>query len=70
MFHISERVHTSKRRSDVGDSMTEDSELAWTCVQDSRLTLNPHSLVVVSQETKLTKAKSNSPRNVGGIPFP
>jgi hypothetical protein len=31
----------------VGDSMTPDSELAWTCVQDSRLTLNPYSLVVL-----------------------
>ena len=26
--------------------MTQDSELAWTCVQDPRLSLNPHSLVV------------------------
>lgn len=26
--------------------MTQDSELVWTCVQDSRLSLNPHSLVV------------------------
>jgi cation-transporting P-type ATPase 13A2 len=25
--------------------MTQDSELAWTCVQDPRLGLNPHSLV-------------------------
>jgi cation-transporting P-type ATPase 13A2 len=29
----------------LGDSMTENSELSWTCVQDQRLTLNPHSLI-------------------------
>jgi len=29
-----------------GDSTLPDSELAWTCVQDSRLTLNPYSLIV------------------------
>ena len=28
-----------------GDSTAQDSELAWTCVQDPRLSLNPHSLV-------------------------
>ena len=32
--------------SHIGDSETEDSELAWTCVQDPRLTMNPHSLMV------------------------
>jgi len=32
--------------ADLGDSLTLDSELAWTCVQDPRLTLNPHTLVV------------------------
>ena len=33
-------------RLKLGDSLTQDSELAWTCVQDPRLTLNPYSLAV------------------------
>jgi len=31
--------------ADLGDSTLQDSMLEWTCVQDSRLTLNPYSLV-------------------------
>jgi hypothetical protein len=46
--------------------MMEDSELAWTCVQDPRLTLNPHSLVVLSlKDPSLMPAKSNPTGNVG-----
>jgi hypothetical protein len=56
--------------TNLGDSLTQDSELAWTCVQDSRLSLNPHSLVVIYlAENMLTTAISNPSRCSGGLSF-
>jgi hypothetical protein len=68
-FLIFVKVLLFWENANLGDSMTEDSELAWTCVQDSRLTLNPYSLVVRPEITNLKAAKSRSTRNVGRIPL-